>query len=116
MRGRAARRLTPGAYTTALSSPPYPLLGKRYMGQLDERSWRTWMMEVLGSVYDALAPDSTLVLNLESRYLRGAPHHSLYRERLYLALADHTGFVPAQQFIFLGEYTADECVLLWVSV
>jgi len=96
----ALRVLTPSHYSLLVSSPPFPELRKDYEGQLDERAWHAWMMDVLGAAYDVLAPNSTLVLNLGPRYLKGVPHHSLYRERLYLALAEHTRFVPAQEFVF----------------
>ena len=96
----ALRVLTPSHYSLLVSSPPFPELRKDYEGQLDERAWHAWMMDVLGAAYDVLAPNSTLVLNLGPRYLKGVPHHSLYRERLYLALAEHTRFVTAQEFVF----------------
>lgn len=114
----ALRVLTPG-YALALSSPPFPDLGnakRNYAGQLDERAWHRWMLDVLAQVHGVLADDATLVLELGPRFVKGTPaHHSLYRERLYCALEDDLGFRAAQQFTWVSP-TRPPSAAEWVCV
>ena len=83
-----------------LTSPPYPLLRPKEYGNLDERAYVDWLVDISSEIKRVLKEDGSFVLNLGNVYQRGIPAQSLYMERLLLKLCDEVGFYLAQKFFW----------------
>lgn len=73
-------------------SPPYPISTARAYGGFDSASWLDWMKRLGGQWRELLTHDGSLMVNLGSAYVRGAPSQSPYIERFTLMMLDELGF------------------------
>lgn len=85
-----------------LTSPPYPLMRQKDYGNVSEREYVEWFLRIAEKWPRKLARDGSIVLNLGDTWLPGAPHQSLYQERLLLRLNDDLGLKLCQRFAWFN--------------
>ncbi len=71
-------------------------------GNVSERAYVDWLLRIAAQWPRKLARDGSIVLNLGDTWMAGAPHQSLYQERLLVRLNDELGLRLCQRFAWFN--------------
>lgn len=82
------------------SSPPYALVRPKKYGNLTGSDYVQWTVNLGREWKRMLVDDGSLVLNLGTAWLPGAPCQSEYQERVLLAFLDELKFSLAQKLLW----------------
>lgn len=80
-----------------VTSPPYALHYKKEYGNVEKQDYVEWFMPFARSIFRALKPDGSFVLNIGGSFNPGTPTRSLYHFKLLVALVESVGFHLAQE-------------------
>ena len=82
------------------TSPPYDLNSEKKYGNKKGAEYQTWINEFGLEFYRVLKPSGSLVMDLGSGWIKGAPTKNLYEYRILLNFVDNIGFHLAQDFFW----------------
>lgn len=90
-------KLEQGSINAVITSPPYALHYQKEYGNVSKEDYVEWFLTFARAIWDALADDGSLVLNIGGSYNPGSPTRSLYHFKLLIALVEEAKFHLAQE-------------------
>lgn len=91
------KKIKPGSINAVITSPPYALHYQKEYGNVTKDDYVEWFLTYAKAIWDVLAEDGSLMLNIGGSYNQGTPTRSLYHFKLLIALVEEVGFHLAQE-------------------
>lgn len=92
------RQLPDDSVNLVMTSPPFALQRKKAYGNAEQHEYVEWLAEFGALVFQKLAPDGSLVIDIGGAYEKGVPIRSLYPFRTLIKFCDEIGFSLAEEF------------------
>lgn len=85
--------VAPESIDLVVTSPPFALQRKKAYGNKSPEKYVEWFLDFAEKVYEALAEDGSLVIDIGGGWQKGKPLRSHYRFNLLSALTDDNGLL-----------------------